>query len=67
MEETKGAVPGSWIWQWSGQPVSYFNWKTGDPDHKTALGMIYRATDGLWDDRDRDRLFTYICERDQVY
>ena len=61
--ETTESVPGTWIWQWSGQPATYTNW-AGERTQAVKRCANVRSNGVKWRDRICERItYVYICER----
>lgn len=57
----------TWIWMSNGEPVEYTNWAPGQPDSEgeRCLELWHFRNQGLlWNDRDCNVHFNFICERD---
>eukprot|EP00964_Phaeocystis_antarctica_P073683 scaffold45229_cov59-Phaeocystis_antarctica.AAC.1 len=64
---TDAALEGTWVWSPSNTPLSYTNWKAGEPNNsggEDCLGQ-YGQVDlrGKWNDTPCDRKHKYVCQR----
>lgn len=64
------SVEMTWVWL-NGEPMSYTNWRTGEPNNSDANDptgedcmIIEGDNGGLWDDRSCQRTYGFICERE---
>lgn len=57
----------NFVWV-TGEPLGFEGWRSGEPNDGDDNGedcMVMEAdNDGTWDDRDCQKTFPYICERD---
>jgi hypothetical protein len=67
MGASDAAVEGEWLW-YDGAPMTYTNWRTGEPNNAGVAGedcgILEGHNAGLWDDRACDSSFPFFCVRD---
>ena len=65
---TDEAVEGSWVWSTSGRPVTFTNWRAGEPSNWSAnqhcgrLVRLNHANAGKWEDVECNQLIMTLCE-----
>ncbi|XP_062594565.1 perlucin-like [Saccostrea cucullata] len=56
----------TWIWNYSGLPLRFSNWRQGEPNNdegsEDCMGIL--SQDGTWNDLPCSALFMFVCEKD---
>jgi len=48
--------------EWTGEPSSYRNWKSDNPDHTGQCAMLVNGEGGAWDDKGCGGSKSFVCE-----
>jgi len=62
---TDAASEGAWVWSPSNTPLSYTNWKAGEPNNsggEDCLEFNYH-TPGTWNDARCTATMKYVCQQ----
>jgi hypothetical protein len=64
---TDAVKEGTWVWSFSGLPLTYQNWNRGEPNannsSENCLEILARGFYGGWNDITCSYLWASVCEK----